>query len=131
MSSSEGSDGGGLLTGGEQSRRDVTPREVLSEGSDGVPEYDGQVAGMDLSEGSDKWSTLSPLPRHYLTNDALSLLLVGSLIAVVFAGSTGFLDPSTLPRSIRDVYVLSVAVSVVWAFGRDAFKVWRERGGAE
>lgn len=66
--------------------------------------------------------------RYKLTNDLLAILLDLSFIILIAAGASGFLDLATVPVEVRLVYLTIVGAANVWAFGKRAFRKWREIG---
>ena len=79
----------------------------------------------DEEYDDEQGSTDSPARRYWLTNDAIAIALVASLIVGVIFGGVGWLNLQTVPKEITLVYSASVGTAIVWAFGADAVEAWR------
>ena len=55
--------------------------------------------------------------RHWRTNDALAVLLLVSLPAMVAASAYGLVDLGAVPVGVTTAWLLSVLTAVAWAFG--------------
>lgn len=82
----------------------------------------------ESSDGSAS-ATESTQERHWLTNDAMALALVASLIVFMLITAIGFAKLSVIPKDVLYLYVFAVGSSIAWAFGKDAVEAWR--GGGE
>lgn len=68
---------------------------------------------------------VGPSRRHWLTNDGLAWLLVGSYPPMVVAQSMGVISLERVPSSVLATWMILVGTAAVWTFGRDALEAWR------
>lgn len=67
--------------------------------------------------------------RHWLTNDAIGVLLLGSFPIILAAGSSGFLDLGMIPREIVAGWLMLLILAGVWAFGSEGAEVYCQLRG--
>jgi len=85
---------------------------------------------MSSDDGDDSDArTQSASSRFWLTNDLMALGLVTGYFGVVVLQGLGVLDLSDLPELYLTALVVYVGIAIAWAFGNEAVKTWRSKGG--
>lgn len=70
-------------------------------------------------------STTSTSKRHWLTNDVLAYLLVGTFPAIVILASVDVVDLGAVPGEVLIAWIAFAGTAVVWAYGPEAIEAWR------
>jgi len=102
----------------------------MSENDDetALDESDPVTIGDDQDDVDRDGQTEEVTTRHWLTNDALALWLLGSfplLVAVAALEGAPYgvdVNLATVPEYLRLTYAAVVATAAVWTFGKDAFE---------
>lgn len=71
-------------------------------------------------------TTTNVLARHPYTNDTVGIILLSTLPVLLAVHGVGYIDLSTIPRSLKLAYVGIVGTAAVWMFGLDAVKTWMD-----
>jgi hypothetical protein len=113
----------------ETAPADATPATdpVGTAGADADAERyptDSDVSGergvTDAADNPGDGETDSSRTRHPYTNDAVALVLLGGLTAMVAAALLTRVDVGTLPAWFRRLYASICLLAAVWAFGQPA-----------